>query len=84
MGIGYTILVVCACCRRLVQICILSIYVCLFVVSWLPCFPFACRASPTDSAVASLLLCYYEYLGWKVFDHVRVGVNHAQERGSTL
>ncbi len=37
--------VVCACCHRLARICILSVHVCLFVVSWLPCFRFACRAS---------------------------------------
>ncbi len=40
------VVVTCACCRRLVWICILSIHVCLIVVSWLPfpaclsCFPF--------------------------------------------
>ena len=45
-------------CRRLVRICILSIYIFLCAVSWLPCLQFACCVSPSGSAVASPSLCY--------------------------
>ena len=73
----------CACCRRLLHICVLSVYVRLFVVSWLPspvclsCFPFrfSCRVS-----IAMLKLYYGQSKANQ--SHVGFLITRARVRGT--
>ncbi len=53
--------VLCVCCRGLVQICIISIYFCLFVVSWLT-FPVSLACFPlqfSHRVVITMILLTY-------------------------
>ena len=67
----------CVCCRRLVRICILSIHVCLIVVSWLPfpvcllCFPFwfSCCVAIAMLYVCTIITCVHP-VHWRLAAHL--------------